>query len=80
MGKSTLKAQRVLFFCFVLVLPAISLVYRLCDLKNYFGVLKSTNSAVLSLFFNFFMFSVFLAPFAKLIKLYLFGDEFLVFT
>ena len=26
MGKSTLKAQRVLFFCFVLVLPAISLV------------------------------------------------------
>ena len=60
MGKSTLKAQRVLFFCFVLVLPAISLVYRLCDLKNYFGVLKSTNSAVLSLFFNFFMFTILL--------------------
>lgn len=56
MGKSTLKAQRVLFFCFVLVLPAISLVYRLCDLKNYFGVLKSTNSAVLSLFFNFYVY------------------------
>lgn len=60
MGKSTLKAQRVLFFCFVLVLPAISLVYRLCDLKNYFGVLKSANSAVLSLFFNFFMFTILL--------------------
>ena len=60
MGKSTLKAQRDLFFCIVLVLPAISLVYRLCDLKNYFGVLKSTNSAVLSLFFNFFMFTILL--------------------
>lgn len=60
MGKSTLKAQRVLFFCFVLIIPVIALVYRLCDLKNYFGVLKSTNSAVLSLFFNFFMFTILL--------------------
>ena len=58
MIKGTSKAQKVLFFCFVLVIPVVSLVYRLWDLKNHFGVLKSTNSAVLSLFFNFFMFTI----------------------
>ena len=60
MIKSTSKAQKVLFFCFVLIIPVVSLVYRLWDLKNHFGVLKSTNSAILSLFFNFFMFTILL--------------------
>ena len=60
MIKSTSKAQKVLFFCFVLIIPVVSLLYRLWDLKNHFGVLKSTNSAVLSLFFNFFMFTILL--------------------
>lgn len=60
MIKGTSKAQKVLFFCFVLIIPVVSLVYRLWDLKNHFGVLKSTNSAVLSLFFNFFMFTILL--------------------
>lgn len=60
MIKSTSKAQKVLFFCFVLIIPVVSLVYRLWDLKNHFGVLKSTNTAVLSLFFNFFMFTILL--------------------
>lgn len=60
MIKSTSKAQKVLFFCFVLIIPVVSLIYRLWDLKNHFGVLKSTNSAVLSLFFNFFMFTILL--------------------
>lgn len=58
MIKSTSKAQKVLFFCFVLIIPVVSLMYRLWDLKNHFGVLKSTNSAILSLFFNFFMFTI----------------------
>lgn len=58
MIKGTSKAQKVLFFCFVLIIPVVSLIYRLWDLKNHFGALKSTNSAVLSLFFNFFMFTI----------------------
>lgn len=68
MGKSTLKAQRVLFFCFVLVLPAISLVYRLCDLKNYFGVLKSDKQCSSFLFFNFFMFTILLIIFKNAVS------------
>ena len=60
MIKNTSKAQKVLFFCFVLIIPVVSFLYRLWDLKNHFGVLKSTNSAVLSLFFNFFMFTILL--------------------
>lgn len=71
MIKSTSKAQKVLFFCFVLIIPVVSLVYRLWDLKNHFGVLKSTNSAVLSLFFNFFMFTILLIILKMLSQIWL---------
>lgn len=56
--QDTSRAQKILFCCYVIIIPVLALVYRLWDLGNHFGTLKSTNSALLSLFFNFFLFTI----------------------
>ena len=58
--QDTSREQKILFCCYVIIIPVLALVYRLWDLRNHFGTLKSTNSALLSLFFNFFLFTILL--------------------